>query len=84
MLDRILLLKTCNYFITNNLINNNNSVTNQLIYLVDSINSSLDINLYVRSVFLCMSKEIFWHEGLLFKLKQNGLMVNLPKGSESE
>ena len=51
----------------------NDSVTNQLICLVDSIHSSLDINLDVRSVFLDMSKAFdkVWHEGLLFELKQN-------------
>ena len=59
-----------NHFISNNLITKNqsgfrsndsgfrrnDSVTNQLIYLVDSIHSFLDINLDVRSVFLDMSK----------------------------
>ena len=34
----------------------NDSVTNQLIFLVDKIHSSLDINLDVRYVFLNMSK----------------------------
>ena len=71
-----------NHFITNNLITKNqsgfrpnDSVTNQLICLVDSIHSSLDINLDVRSVFLDMSKAFdkVWHVGLLFKLKQNGI-----------
>ena len=77
-----------NHFITNNLIQSgfrpNDSVTNQLIFLVDSIHSSLDLNLDVRSVFLDMSKAFdrVWHEGLLFKLKQNGIngkLLNLMK-----
>ena len=80
-----------NYFITNNLITkdtsgfrSNNYVTNQLICLVDSINSSLDVNLDVRAVFLDMSKAFdkVWHQGLLYKLKQNGIngkLLNLPK-----
>ena len=80
-----------NHFITNNLITKNqssfrpnDSVTNQLIFLVDSIHSSLDLNLDVRSVFLDMSKAFdrVWHEGLLFKLKQNGIngkLLNLMK-----
>ena len=60
------------------------SVTNQLIILVDKIHSSLDINLEVRSVFLDMSKAFdkVWHEGLLFKLRQNGIngkLINLLK-----
>ena len=80
-----------NHFITNNLITKNqsgfranDSVTNQLIFLVDSIHSSLDLNLDVRSVFLDMSKAFdrVWHEGLLFKLKHNGIngkLLNLMK-----
>ena len=42
---------------------------------MDKIHSSLDIHLDVRSVFLDMSKAFdkVWHEGLLFKLKQNGI-----------
>ena len=80
--ERILFIKMYNHFISNNLITKNqscfipnDSVTNQLICLVNSINSSLDINLDVRSVFLDMSKafDIVWHVGLLFKLKQNGI-----------
>ena len=51
----------------------NDSVTNQLIYLVDSIHSSLDVNLDVRVVFLDMSKAFdkVWHEGLLMELMEN-------------
>ena len=43
------------------------------------IHSSLDINLDVRSVFLDMSKAFgkVSHEGLLFKLSQNGVNVKL-------
>ena len=61
--ENTLFLKMCNHFTSNNLITKNqsgfrpnDSVTNQLICLVDSIHSSLDINLDVRSVFLDMSK----------------------------
>ena len=79
------------HFTSNNLITKNqsgfrpnDSVTNQLICLVDSIHSSLDINLDVRFVFLDMSKAFdkVWHEGLLFKFKQNGIngkLLNLLK-----
>ena len=83
--EKILFLKIYNHFTSNNLITKNqsefrpdDSVTNQLICLVDSINSFLDINLDVRSVFLDMSKAFdkVWHEGLLFKLKQNGINAN--------
>ena len=89
--ENILFLKMYNHFTSNNLITKNqsgfrpnDSVTNQLICLVDSIHSSLDINLGVRSVFLDMSKAFdkVWHEGILFKLKQNGIngkLLNLLK-----
>ena len=89
--ENILFLKMYHHFTSNNLITKNqsgfrpnDSVTNQLICLVDSINSSLDINLDVRSVFLDMAKAFdkVWHEGLLFKLKQNGIngkLLNLLK-----
>ena len=76
--ERILFLKMYNHFTSNNLITKNqsgfrpnDSVTNQLICLVHSIHSSLDINLDVRSVFLDMSKAFdkVWHEGLLFQTR---------------
>ena len=91
MFENILFLKMYNHFTSNNLITTNqsglqpiDSVSNQLICLVDSIHSSLDINLDVRSVFLDMSKAFdkVWHEGLLSKLKQNGIngkLLNLLK-----
>ena len=89
--EKILFLKMYNHFTPNNLITKNqsgfrpnDSVTNQLICLVDTIHSSIDINLDVRSVFLDMSKAFdkVWHEGWLFKLKQNGIngkLLNLLK-----
>ena len=89
--ERILFSTMYNFFVSNSLITKNqsgfqpgDSVTNQLICLVDSIHQSLDINLEVRSVFLDMSKAFdkVWHEGLLFKLKQNGIngkLLNLLK-----
>ena len=75
-----------NHLVSNNLITNNqsgfrpgDSVTNQLIYLVHEIFKSFDCNenLEVRSVYLDMPK--VWHEGLIFKLKQNGVTGNLLK-----
>ena len=89
--ENILCLKMYNHFTSNIIITKNesgfrpnDSVTNQLICLVDSIHSSLDINLDLRSVYLDMSKAFdkVWHEGLLFKLKQNGIngrLLNLLK-----
>ena len=89
--ENILFLKMYNHFTSNNLITKNqsgfrpnDSVTNQLICLVDSIHSSLDINLDVRSVFLDMSKAFdkVWHQGFIFRLYQNGIngkLLNLLK-----
>ena len=85
--ERILFSNMYNHLISNNLITKNqssDSVTNQLIFLVDKIHSSLDINLEDRSVFLDMSKAFdkVWHEGLIFKLRQhgiNGKLINLLK-----
>ena len=79
--ERILFVQMYNHLISNNLITKNqsgfrpnDSVTNQLLYLVHTIHSSLDINLDVRYVFLDMSKAFdkVWHKGLVYKLKQNG------------
>ena len=81
--ERILFSKMYNHLISDNLMTKNRSdfrpKTNQLMYLVDSINSSLDINLDVSSVFLDMSKAFdrVLHNGLLFKLKQNGINTQL-------
>ena len=86
ILERILFLNMHNLFSYNGLITKyqsgfqpGDSVTNQLISLADSIHSSIDINLEVRSVFLDMSKAFdkVWQDGLLFKLKQNGITGNL-------
>ena len=43
------------------------------------IYESLDAGLEVRSVFLDISKTFdkVWHEGVLFKLSQNGISENL-------
>ena len=80
--EKIVFQKLYNHLVTNNLITTNqsgfrpnDSVTSQLISLVESIHSSLDIELEVRSVYLDMSKAFdkVWHEGLIFKLKQNGI-----------
>ena len=86
--ERILFSNMYNHLISNNLLTKNqsgfrpgDSVTNQLIFLVDKMHSSLDINLEVRSVFLDMSKAFdkVWHEGLLFKFRINGKLINLLK-----
>ena len=86
--ERILFSNMYNHLISNNLLTKNqsgfrpgDSVINQLIFVVDKMHSSLDIKLEVRSVFLYMSKTFdkVWHEGLLFKWRINGKLINLLK-----
>ena len=60
------------------------SCTNQLLSLVHEIYESFDRGFEVRSIYLDMSKAFdkVWHEGLVFKLKQNGIegkLLNLFK-----
>ena len=58
------------------------STTNQLIDLVDEINQAFDSKkpLEVRAVFLGISKAFdVWHDGLTFKMRQNGISGNLLK-----
>ena len=73
---------------TNNLITSNqsgfrpgDSTTNQLLYLVNEIHEAFEDPklLEVRAVFLDISKAFdkVWHEGLIFKLQQNGISGNL-------
>ena len=59
------------------------SPTNQLIDLVDEIHQTFDSKkpLEVRVVFLDISKAfgMVWHDGLIFKMRQNGISGNLLK-----
>ena len=57
------------------------SCINQLISITHEIYEALDAGFKVRSVFLDISKAFdkVWHEGVLFKLPQNGISGNLLK-----
>ena len=88
MFEKIIFLKLYNHLVEHSLITKKqsgfrpgDSVTNQLIYLVHEIYKSFDCydNREVRSVYLDMSKAFdkVWHEGLIFKLAQNGVTGNL-------
>ena len=76
------------YPITNNLISDKqsgfkkgDSTVNQLLYVCHEIFLSFDANPpnEVRAVFLDISKAFdkVWHEGLVFKMKRNGIQSDL-------
>ena len=74
------------FFNENNLLSPNqsgfrpgDSCISQLVSIIHNIYKSFDDGLEVRGVFLDISKAFdkVWHEGLIFKLKQNGMSGNL-------
>ena len=88
ILEKIIFNNLYAYLHRNNLITKNysgfrpgDSTTNQLLYLLDEIHQAFDSikSLEVRAVFLDISKAFdkVWHDGLIFKLDQNGISGNL-------
>ena len=55
------------------------SCINLLLYITHDFYQSFDDNLETRAVFLDISKAFdkVWHESLLYKVKQNGILGNL-------
>ena len=83
---RLLYNQMFEFFIRNDLISQNqsgfksgDSCINQLLAITHEIYKSFDACLDVRAVFLVISKAFdkVWPEGLLYKLKQNGISGNL-------
>ena len=86
ILERLIYNKMFEIFTTNELISQNQSVfkpgdssISQLLFITRDTYQSLDDGLETRAVFLDISKAFdkVWHEGLLFKLKQNGISGKL-------
>ena len=82
--ERLIYNNLCEYFIDNALISRNqsgfkpgDSYINQLISITHEIYESFDDGFEVRGVFLDISKAFdkVWHEGLIYKMKQNGIKV---------
>ena len=88
--EKIILNNLYKHLTTHHLITKNqsgfrpgDSTTDQLIDLVDEIHQAFDSkkSLEVRAVFLDISKDFdkVWHDGLIFKLRQNVISGNLLK-----
>ena len=82
LFEKIIFTNVYRYLLDNYLISKHqsgfrpgDSTTNRLFYLVHTIHSALDEQKEVRSIFLDISKAFdkVWHNGLLFKLQQNGI-----------
>ena len=86
VLERLMFNEMFNFFIENKLISSNqsgfkpgDSCINQLLSITHEIYESFDVRLEVRSVSLDISKAFdkVWHDGIIYKLTQNGILGNL-------
>ena len=86
ILERLMFHEMFNFFIENKLISLNqsgfkpgDSCINQLLSITHKVYESFNVGLEVRSVFLDISKifEKVWHDGIVYKLTQNGISGNL-------
>ena len=88
LFEKIIFNNLYGYLNENNLLTKNqsgfrpgDSTTNRLLYLVNEIHEAFENSksLEICAVFLDISKAFdkVWHEGLIFKLKQNGISGSL-------
>ena len=86
--EKLIFNEMFKFFIENDLITPNqsgfkpgDSCINQLLSITHDIYKSFDCGYEVRGVFLDISKAFdkVWHDGIIFKLKQNGISGKLHK-----
>ena len=86
--ERLIYNNLFEFFISNKLISSNqsgfkpgDSCINQLLSITHEIYKSFDDRYEVRGIFIDISKAFdkVWHNGLIYKLKQNGVSGNLLK-----